>query len=41
MPAENAVLVLDHDHVIAAALEHTRGCRVVTAMVLVDSGDDL
>ena len=41
VPAEDAVLVLDHDHVIAAALEHAGGCGVVAALVLVDPGHDL
>ncbi len=34
--AEDAVLVLDHDDVVAAALEHAGSCGVVAALVLVD-----
>ena len=36
--AEDAVLVLDHDDVVAAALEHARRGGVVAALVLVDPG---
>ena len=35
---EDAVLVLDDDDVVAAALEHAGGRGVVAALVLVDRG---
>ena len=41
VPAEDAVLVLDDDDVVAAALEHAGRGGVVAALVLVDPRDDL
>ena len=38
---EDAVLVLDHDDVIASPIEHPCCRGVVAALILVDPGDDL